>query len=198
MQFPVLTSPRRVVPPEVSALRPSHIKRSGKSRSSRLELYREKGLRAWKRSVSPKNPSDTGAVASSQKQMFGDARGAVRVHWRRLVSGSKNHMTSQRCAMISDISQDLEIREPRKIPQQASHDFVLKPEWLEPSDTYGWRATARNVIPLLAFLGMAPALSRGKCLRAMAPHSCDRLVSLSNHRGDARLHSPHAACQSHD
>ena len=69
-------------------------------------------------------------------------------------------MTSPRRAMISGISRDLEVREPREIPQRASHDLVLKPEWLEPSDTYGWRATARNVMPLLALLAIAPALAR--------------------------------------
>jgi fatty acid desaturase len=71
-----------------------------------------------------------------------------------------NHMTSQRRAMTSDISQDREIREPREISKQASADFLLKPEWLEASDAYGWRATARNVIPLVALLAIAPALAR--------------------------------------
>lgn len=94
-------------------------------------------------------------------------------------------MTSQRRAMISDISQDLEIREPREIPGRASHDSVLKPEWLEPSDTYGWRATARNVMPLLAFLAMAPALSR---INAFAPWLLAPAIGLFLYRITVVMH----------
>jgi len=87
--------------------------------------------------------------------------------------------------MISDSSQDLEIREAREIPKQAGHDFALKPEWLEPSDTYGWRATARNVVPLLAFLGIAPALSR---VNAFAPWLLAPAIGLFLYRITVVMH----------
>lgn len=87
--------------------------------------------------------------------------------------------------MISDISQDLELRESLETPQQASHDFVLKPEWLEPSDTYGWRATARNVMPLLALLGIAPALSH---VNPFAPWLLTPVIGLFLYRITVVMH----------
>jgi fatty acid desaturase len=94
-------------------------------------------------------------------------------------------MTSQRRATISGVSQDLEIRESREIPKQASHGFVLKPEWLEPSDAYGWRAIARNVVPLLAFLGVAPALAR---VNAFAPWLLAPVIGLLLYRVTVVMH----------
>jgi fatty acid desaturase len=94
-------------------------------------------------------------------------------------------MTSQRRAMISGISRDRETREPREIPQQASQDLVLKPEWLEPSDAYGWRAIARNVVPLVALLGMAPALAR---VNAFAPWLLTPAIGLFLYRITVVMH----------
>ena len=87
--------------------------------------------------------------------------------------------------MISDISQDLEIREHREISKQTGQDFVLKPEWLEPSDTYGWRATARNVLPLLALLSIAPALSH---FNAFAPWLLTPAIGLFLYRITVVMH----------
>ncbi len=94
-------------------------------------------------------------------------------------------MTFPRRAMISDVSQDLEIREPREIPKPASDDFVLKPEWLEPSDTYGWRAIARNLMPLLALLGIAPALVR---INAFVPWLLTPAIGLFLYRITVVMH----------
>ena len=87
--------------------------------------------------------------------------------------------------MISDISQDLELREPREITKHVSHDLVLKPEWLEPSDSYGWRAIARNVMPLLALLGMAPVLAR---VNAFAPWLLTPAIGLFLYRITVVMH----------
>lgn len=86
-------------------------------------------------------------------------------------------MTSPRRAMISGISRELERREPREIS--------LKPEWLEPSDTYGWRAIARNVMPLLALLGIAPALAR---INAFAPWLLAPAIGLFLYRITVVMH----------
>ena len=40
----------------------------------------------------------------------------------------------------------------------AGEPVALRPEWLQPSDTYAWAAVARNVLPVLLLLGLAPAL----------------------------------------
>jgi fatty acid desaturase len=94
-------------------------------------------------------------------------------------------MTFQRRALISNISQDREIREAREIPKQAGHDFALKPEWLEPSDSYGWRATARNVAPLFALLGIAPVLAR---VNAFAPWLLTPVIGLFLYRITVVMH----------
>jgi fatty acid desaturase len=94
-------------------------------------------------------------------------------------------MTFQRHATISGISQDLEIRESREIPKQASRNFELKPEWLEPSDAYGWRAIARNVVPLLVFLGVAPALAR---VNVFAPWLLAPVIGLFLYRVTVVMH----------
>src|SRR5689334_15175813 len=37
---------------------------------------------------------------------------------------------------------------------------AMRPEWLEPSDAYGWGAVARNVLPLFLLLWIAPLLAQ--------------------------------------
>ena len=40
-----------------------------------------------------------------------------------------------------------------------AREIQPKPEWLEPSDSYGWHAIVRNVLPLLLLLASAPWLA---------------------------------------
>jgi fatty acid desaturase len=65
-------------------------------------------------------------------------------------------MRSDRSTKISSVSRAREIREPG---EGSSREQLLQSEWLRPSDAYGWRAILRNVVPLLALLGLAPALA---------------------------------------
>jgi len=41
---------------------------------------------------------------------------------------------------------------------------VVKPDWLEPLDAYGWAAVSRNLLPLLACLCVAPLLASRNAL----------------------------------
>lgn len=64
-------------------------------------------------------------------------------------------MPSARFAVISNVSQHRE---------RLERSEQIKPEWLRPSDRYGWSAVARNVMPLLVLLAFAPAFASAHAL----------------------------------
>ena len=61
----------------------------------------------------------------------------------------------------------------------------MNPEWLEPSDGYGWRAVLRNVLPLFALLWLAQFLA-GK--NAFAPWVLAPVVGLFLYRITVVMH----------
>lgn len=85
--------------------------------------------------------------------------------------------------MISDLSRDREIREAHETTAEAND--ALKPEWLEPSNAYGWRAIARNVIPLFALLGIAPLLAS---INAFVPWLLGPAIGLLLYRITVVMH----------
>ena len=94
-----------------------------------------------------------------------------------------SHMTAVRLAKISDVSLDREIGEAHGTATSASR--ALKPEWLEPSDAYGWSATVRNVAPLLLLLALAPWLAN---LNALVPWLLSPVIGLFLYRITVVMH----------
>ncbi|HEY0684139.1 MAG TPA: fatty acid desaturase [Steroidobacter sp.] len=60
---------------------------------------------------------------------------------------------------ISDFSRTREAGGIFERSASSIREQLLQSEWLRPSDAYGWRAILRNVLPLFALLGLAPALA---------------------------------------
>lgn len=80
-------------------------------------------------------------------------------------------MACDRPADVSNVSLGREIREAREL--------------LEPSDFYGWRATARNLITLFVLLGLAPALAS---INAFAPWLLTPAIGLVLYRITIVMH----------
>jgi fatty acid desaturase len=68
---------------------------------------------------------------------------------------------------------------------ETSSSQAVAPEWLRPLDSYGWSAVARNVLPLLALLGIAPVLASWK---AWAPWLLVPVVGLFLYRVTVVMH----------
>ena len=84
----------------------------------------------------------------------------------------------------------------------ATEHSELRPEWLRPSDAYAWAALARNTLPLLLLLALAPALRTAGPLAPwlLAPvlglllyrvsivmHDCGHRTLFRNPRGNDRV-----------
>lgn len=92
-------------------------------------------------------------------------------------------MTIERLARISEVSLNREIREVHVTSEDP--DLALKREWLEPSNAYGWSATARNVAPLFALLTLAPVLAG---INALAPWLLGPVIGLFLYRITVVMH----------
>lgn len=92
-------------------------------------------------------------------------------------------MMIERLERVSEVSLVREIREDHVTSEDPNR--VLRPEWLEPSNAYGWSATSRNVVPLFALLALAPALAG---INVLAPWLLSPVIGLFLYRITVVMH----------